>query len=317
MPKRKHSATSERVFEGDIEMAKRAATEELETTIEETASDFGASNDVEESEPLAEGLIFEPGRVEGIDELRDAAEPFVTDYGADGEARDVPVTPPTPDNAQAKFALSQDREMHDGKVVREHRVAFGGRVDVSLGWPQERTFWENLRVGKTIQAVVNFEVGDDSYRKMTEDGVVIGLRRVRKLNGFSIHFAKAESDLDGLPMFEQANNIGDDPTALEQTLENAMCFCGHTYAAHFGDGTVRDSGPDEIAPAIQLLCDVCECRDFDLLEREVEPDYSGLSESLGIALEEPASDLCGKVHRGHADPCPFPAAECELEPVGA
>jgi hypothetical protein len=294
-------------------MAKRAATKELS---EETGSDFGPLDHVEESEALAEGLIFEPGRVEGIDELRDAAEPFVTDYGADGEARDVPVTPPTPDNPQAEFSPSQERQMHDGKPVTEHVVSFGGKVDISLGWPNERKLFEGLLSGRTGSLTLWFQVGEHHFKPVTDKGVIVGTREVRKLIVKGIEFEKAESDLDGLPLFEQANNIGDDPTALEQTLENAMCFCGHTYAAHFGDGTVRDSGPDEIAPAIQLLCDLCDCKDFDLLEREVEPDYSGLVESLGIALEEPASALCGKVHRGHADACPYPAAECELETVG-
>jgi hypothetical protein len=258
-----------------------------------------------ETEPLAEGLIFEPGRVEGIDELRDAAEPFVTDYGADGEARDVPVTPPTADNPQAQFSPSQERQMHDGKPVTEHVVSFTGRVDISLGWPHERAFWEDLRSGKTGRLVLAYQAGEHNFKPVTDNGTITGTKEVRKLTALSIVFEKAESDLDGLPLFEQANNIGDDPTALEQTLENAMCFCGHRSASHLN---LTDEGDG---------CAVCDCLAFDALDREVEPDYSGLSESLGIALEEPASDLCGKVHRGHSDPCPFPAAECELEPVGA
>lgn len=134
----------------------------------------------------------------------------VTDYDANGEARDA-IAELAPE--QPSLLPEPDPEMHDGKIVREHRVAFGGRVDVSLGWPNERAFWDELRVGRTGQLTVNYEVGDDTYRIMTDEGVVIGLRRVRKLNVYSIHFAPAETNLDGLPLFENGvvNEAGSDP----------------------------------------------------------------------------------------------------------
>jgi hypothetical protein len=310
-------------------MAKRAVTEDLETT---------------EAEALAEGLIFEPGRVEGIDELRDAAL-FVTDYGADGEARDVPVTPPTADNPQAQFSPSQERQMHDGKPVTEHVVSFTGRVDIAVGWPHERKWFEALPSGKTGSVTLWFQVGGHQYKPTTDKGVITGTRELRELIVKGIVFPKAESDLDGLPMFESVANVNQDgecqPDGAVSTSEE-MCFCGHVSIGHFKHTIAfEDEDGNTHEEPERSPCKNCDCKDFDALDREVEPDYSGLSESLGIALEEPecttpghgpecdgmnatcdddddaASDaLCGKVHRGHADACPYPAAECELETVG-
>jgi hypothetical protein len=187
------------------------------------------TNDVEESEPPT----------------------FVTDYDANGEARDIPVTPPSEEQPQGEMGEPRELEMHDGKIVREHRVAFGGRVDVSLGWPNERAFWDDLRVGKTGQLVVNYEVGDDTYRKMTDEGTVIGLRRVRALKVFSIHFAPAETELDGLPLFDNLNESEEEPDPGE-------CFCAHLPGAHRND-------VDEEGVAQLYECLVCNCTKFDAL----------------------------------------------------
>jgi hypothetical protein len=180
--------------------------------------------------------------------------------------------------------------MHDGKIVREHRVAFGGRVDISPGWPNERAFWDGLRVGKTVQVVVNFEVGDDSYRKMTDDGVVIGLRRVRSLKAYSIHFPPAETELDGLPMFEAGDNIAD---PLTQTAPDEECFCAHVYGSHQFSGELLEAdGSEGALQPVRYPCAIesCNCSDFDPLNtpmrrepEDMDPEATDLARALAEA----------------------------------
>lgn len=108
--------------------------------------------------------------------------------------------------------------------------------------------------------------------------------------------------------------------------------CEAIFNANTGDGDpVADICKCEAFRTLEATCAICEhgahegadcptcreCKGEDSSAREIEAEPAGLAGALEEALgAEPAEaeelPSCGKIHRGHMDPCPFPAAECEL-----
>lgn len=265
--------------------------------VEEETSDFAASNDVEESEPLT-------------------ATAYVPDEDGELVATDVEVARPKPRQSEFKGI---EQEEHDGRPVSEHEVSITGKMPVQFSNTAAREWFQALRIGQKGMIVIGYEVGQDGHRPVVQDGTVVGVARFRKLKLTGMRFPENADELEGLPLFEHGEgaNDGDNiPEDIPETpagaltttyADDAECFCGHLYLHH----DVMNGDKDG--------CRGCDCGDFDPLEREadVEPeDASDLEESLGIALA-PTPEVCGKLHRGHRSPCPFPAADCDLEGVEA
>lgn len=262
-----------------------AAREEDEVE-EETGSDFAPLDEGEESEPLT-------------------ATAYVPDEDGELVATDVEVERPAKPEQKAFKGIEQ--EEHDGRPVTEHEVSITGKQPIQFSNTAAREWFQSLRIGQKGMLFIGYEVGQDGHRPVTEDGVVVGIARFRKLKLTGIKFPENATDLEGLPLFEEGAIEGENiPENIPETPAGALtstyadedeCFCGHGYLHHAEAASGKEP------------CKGCDCDDFDPLER---PAPSVLDEALAEALP----NQCGKYHRGHIAPCPYPAAECDLPEDG-